>query len=121
MKRKLFTTTTLLFCVAVCFAVVADLTGKWTGTLKANEGSEFPVNYEFKVDGNKLTGTGSTPNGEVPIADGKITGDTFSFTVPYDGMDIKNTGKFYASGDSIGLDVDYNGNNLHAMLKRNDK
>ncbi len=70
MKRKIFTTTALVCCFMVCFAIVADLTGKWTGVLKTPDGNEFPINYTFKVDGDKLTGVGSSPNGDIAINDG---------------------------------------------------
>ena len=34
MNRKLFITTALVCSFMVCLAVLADLNGKWTGTLK---------------------------------------------------------------------------------------
>lgn len=121
MKRKFFSTTMLLCCFAVCFAMVGDLTGKWTGTLKTPDGNEFPLTYTFKADGDKLTGTASSPHGDLPFTDGKITGSDLSFTLSFDGMDIKNTGKFYPAADSIGMDIDFNGMKMHTTLKRSDK
>lgn len=119
MKRKIFTTAALVCCVAVCLAAaIADMTGKWTGSLVAPDGNTYPLNYTFKVDGTTLTGTGSTPEGEVAIANGKVDGDTFSFTIPVNGTDIKNSGKFYAAADSAGLDIDFNGMKFHSTLKR---
>ena len=119
MKRKIFKTTALVCCFMVCFAVVADLAGKWTGTLKAPDGNEYPLTYTFKTDGDKLTGIGSSPQGDVPLTDGKITSSTdFTFNVAVNGADIKNTGKYYPTGDSIGLDIDFNGMKFHATLKR---
>jgi hypothetical protein len=121
MKKKIFTTTALVCYFMVCFAIVADLTGKWTGTLKTPDGNEFPVNYTFKVDGDKLTGMGSSPSGDIQITDGKINGSDFSFIVSFNGTDIKNTGKFYAEADSVALDIDFNGMKMHSTLKRADK
>src|SRR5665213_1132053 len=101
MKRKIFTTTALMFCFVVCFAFVAtDLGGKWVTTVKGQDGNDFQLNYMFKVDGNKLTGTVTSPQGEIPISDGKINGDDFSFTISFNGTDIKSTGKYYAAADS---------------------
>jgi hypothetical protein len=121
MKRKVFTTTLLVCCFAVCLAAIADLTGKWAGTLKTPDGEEMPVNYTFKANGDKLTGNGASPDGDIPIKDGKINGADFSFTVTYNGTDIKNTGKFYAEADSVALDIDFNGTKMHTTLKRANK
>ena len=121
MKIKIFTTTALVCCFVVCFAIIADLSGKWTGSLHAPDGNDYPLNYNFKVDGDKLTGTGESQQGTVPITDGKVSGTDFSFTIDAGGVALKNTGKFYAEADSCGLDMDYNGIKMHATLKRGDK
>ena len=121
MKRKIFTTTALVCCFLVCFAIVADISGKWVANIKGQDGSEFQLNYLFKVDGDKLTGTITSPQGEMPITDGKENGSDFSFTVAVNGSDIKNTGKYYAAADSAGLDADFNGNKFHVQLKRDSK
>ncbi len=118
MKRKLITTAALLCCFMVCFAVVTDLTGKWSGSVHAPDGNDYPLKYNFKVDGDKLTGTGESQEGPVAITDCKIVGNDFSFTIPVGGVDIKNTCKFYPEADSIGMDIDYNGIKMHATLKR---
>jgi len=55
MKRKIFTTTALVCCIMVCFAIAADLAGKWTGTLKTPDGNEIPLTYVLKTDSGKLT------------------------------------------------------------------
>jgi hypothetical protein len=102
----------------VCLAAVTDLSGKWTATIKGQDGSDFQLNYLFKIDGNKLTGTVTSPQGEIPITDGTVNGSDFSFTVSVNGSDIKNVGKYYAAADSAGINVDFGGNNFHIPLKR---
>lgn len=122
MKRKIFTTAALVCCFMVCFAMVADLAGKWTGTIKTPDGQEFPLTYTFKTDSGKLTGIASSPQGDVPITDGKLISATdFTFSVAVNGDDIKHTGKFYPDADSVGMDIDFNGMKLHATLKRDAK
>ncbi|WPU96024.1 hypothetical protein SNE25_10885 [Mucilaginibacter sabulilitoris] len=116
MKRKIFTTTMLVGCFMVCLAAIADLNGKWSGKLVMGDGTEYPLLYNFKVDGDKLTGTALTPDGDVEIAGGKTDGTTFSFSVTTSGMDIPHTGKFY--GDSTGIDLEINGSKIHSVLKR---
>jgi hypothetical protein len=121
MKTKIFITMALVCCFIVCFAIVADLTGKWTGSVHAPDGNDYPLNYNLKVEGDKLTGTGDSQAGSVPITDGKVNGSDFSFTIDVGGVAVKNTGKFYAAADSCGLDVDYNGTIMHSTLKRSAK
>lgn len=118
MKKRLFSTIALV-CGAflICLAVVADLTGKWAGALKTPNG-DIPIKYTFKVEGEALTGTADGPQGAIPITDGKISGNNFVFNIAVNNMVLKNVGKFY--GDSITIDIDFQGANLHGMLKRAD-
>jgi len=119
MKRKIFTTAALVCCIMVCFAIAANLAGKWTGTLKTPDGNEFPLTYTFKTDSGKLTGIASSPQGDVAITEGKlITATDFTFNLSVNGSDIKHTGKFYPDADSIGMDIDFMGNKMHTTLKR---
>ena len=117
MKRKLFYPIALV-CGFLVFAafVFADLSGKWTGVIKTPDGNDLQVSYNFKVDGDKLTGTAESPAGQVTVDDGKVTGDTFSFKVTVDGNDYPHSGKVYA--DSCGLDIDFGGQKIHTTLKR---
>jgi len=115
MKRK-FLTPLALACLVFIMAVVADLTGKWVGVIKTPDGNELQVTYNFKADGDKLSGTAESPAGVVSIDNGKITGDTFSFKVTVDGNDYPHTGKMYT--DSCGVDIDFGGAKVHTTIKR---
>jgi hypothetical protein len=119
MKRKFFTTVALVCCFMVCLAVVADLTGKWTGIIKIPDGTEIPVTYNFKADGDKLTGTAESPQGQGSIDEGKIKGDSINFKVTIAGETYPHKGKMYA--DSCGLDIEAQGGVLHVTVKRADK
>ena len=117
MKRKLFNPIALTCCFIVFAAFVfADLSGKWACSIRTPDGSDLPITYSFKVDGDKLTGTAEIPQGQFTIDDGKINGDTFTFKVNVEGNDYPHTGKIYA--DSCGLDIDFSGQKIHATLKR---
>jgi hypothetical protein len=116
MKRKFLILAVLIACAVFIMAVVADLTGKWKGVIKTPDGNELPVTYNFKADGDKLTGTAESPAGTVSIDNGKITGDTFSFKVTVDGTDYPHKGKMYA--DSCGIDIDFGGATIHTTVKR---
>ncbi|HTI58294.1 hypothetical protein [Mucilaginibacter sp.] len=116
MKRKFLITSALLSCIIFVMAVIADLNGKWKGTLHTPDGNELQVVYNFKVDGDKLGGTAESPAGVVSIDDGTITGDTFKFKVTVDGNDYPHKGKMYA--DSCGIDIDFGGSTVHATVVR---
>jgi len=100
----------LLLCTLigalVCVALAVDVTGKWTAQVPGRDGQAREMTFTFKQDGDKLTGTQSGFRGQdLPIADGKVTGDTLSFTVTaeFGGNSIKwnYTGKI--AGDEIQL------------------
>lgn len=119
MKKKFLTTTALLFCFVLCFAIIADLTGKWSGVITTPDGQQIAVTYNFKVDGNTVTGTADSPQGSVPIDNGKINGNDFSFSVTVGGNEYPHTGKLYT--DSCGMDIDLGGQKAHFTIKRADK
>ncbi|MDB5003097.1 MAG: hypothetical protein JWQ34_1322 [Mucilaginibacter sp.] len=118
MKRNILTAALLLCSVLICFAAaITDLTGKWKGSVKMADGNEFPLTYNFKVDGQKITGSVLSPQGELPIYDGKISSDKdFTFKVDVNDNPVPNVGKFY--GDSVTVVADLDGQKLHATLKR---
>jgi hypothetical protein len=80
-----------MILLALCVpAFAADVDGKWTGTVEGMNGP-MNVNFTFKADGEKLTGTTTGIDGsDVAIADGKITPDgknvTFKVTLDFGGM-----------------------------------
>lgn len=79
--------------------LMGDLNGSWLGKVKTPDGNEIDVTYNFKVNGDKLTGAVVTQWGESPIVDGKIKGDEYSFTQHFNDMQFMHSGK--VSGDSI--------------------
>ena len=62
-------------------AFAADVTGKWTAQVPARDGQTREATFTFKAEGDKLTGTMSGQQGDRPISEGKISGDTVSFVV----------------------------------------
>jgi hypothetical protein len=93
--------------------LAADVNGKWTATVESPRGTQT-ITFTFAVDGAKLTGTVTTPRGDMPISDGNIDGVNLSFatvmsrdgnefkllyTGKIDGDTIKFTRKFGAAGD----------------------
>lgn len=84
-------------------ATPAELTGKWAGKL-----GMFDATFNLKAEGDKLTGTLSTQMGENQISNGKITGNTFSFTLSINGNEILHQGKL--EGNQLIVDTEFGGN-----------
>jgi hypothetical protein len=118
MKRKIFITTLLLSCCAICFAIVADLNGKWSAVFNAPDGNQYPLTYTVKVDGDKLTGTLDAAGMSVPIDNGMVKGDSIKFSVTVQGTEYVHKGKYYAAGDSVAVDVTFEGNKGHNVWTR---
>ncbi len=79
MKRLL--TVTLFVLLAAVVAFGADVAGTWKASMPGREGATMEVTFNFKVDGEKLTGTMTTQMGDTEISDGKVAGDTITFKV----------------------------------------
>jgi hypothetical protein len=101
MRRIL--TTGLLCGLLALTALAADITGKWTAQVPGRGGQTREATFNFKVDGNTLTGTVSSPRGDMPISDGQINGDQISFnqTMEFNGNTMKIVYKGTVSGDEI--------------------
>jgi len=82
----------------------ADLNGKWKGTLQSPDGP-VEIVFDFAVNGQTLTGTVLTPGSTTgaKIDDGKIQGDTtsFSFTTQYQGSPLKLLCKTQPAEDGL--------------------
>jgi hypothetical protein len=73
----------LLLAASLAAAPTTDISGKWGGrTFMAPSGSEtpLPITLTFKVEGDKLTGALSSPRGNYEIIEGKIGGDSVTFS-----------------------------------------
>ena len=88
-------------------AWAADINGKWKADYQSPDGTARTTTFTFKVDGDKLTGTAASAQGEVQIQDGKVSGDAISFFLVrnFGGNDVKIIYKGKAAGDEIKLTV----------------
>lgn len=103
MMNKLIAVLTLLLAVSIG-AMAADVTGKWTAQVPGRSGQTRNATFTFKVNGDNLTGTMTGGQGqEIAIADGKVSGDTLSFTVTIErgGNSIKQSYTGKVVGDEI--------------------
>ncbi len=84
-------------------ASAADVSGQWTAEVPGRQGQTQTMTFTFKVEGEKLTGSISTPAGESPISEGIVKGDELSFTqvLEFAGNQMKVLYKGKVSGDQI--------------------
>ena len=106
MNRRSFTFAAagiLLFLGASSLQAATDVTGKWTAKFDTQIG-EQSYTYEFVVKGTALTGKAESNLGKAEIKNGKVDGDTVTFTevLTFQDMtiDINYTGKV-VSNDQI--------------------
>jgi hypothetical protein len=100
---RLLTVLTLLVSLFAALAMAADVTGAWKAQVPGRDGQTREMTLTFKVDGATLTGSISSPGGEIAISDGKISGDDISFTVvrKFGDNEVKVLYKGKVSGDTI--------------------
>ena len=101
MKSRVMLFVLLLTLAGAVFA--GDITGKWTAQVPGREGALRETTFNFKVDGDKLTGTVSGRQNDNPISDGKVKGDEISFTVKmsFGGNDVVLNYKGKVAGEEI--------------------
>ncbi|HWD00197.1 MAG TPA: hypothetical protein VG456_25735 [Candidatus Sulfopaludibacter sp.] len=106
MKRLIVTM--IVFAIA---AFAADISGNWKGTAEGPQGN-LERSFVFKVDGTKLTGeTTSQMLGKSTITDGKVEGDTITFTITATMQDnqVKLSYKGKVTADGIELSSEMQG------------
>jgi len=119
-SKKLLSTAALVCCFMLCMAAaIADITGTWKGTANGPDGQPIDLTYNIKGDGDKLTGTGEANGNTVSLDEGKVAGNEITFKVTNsDGVIIPHKGRYFPEGDSISMNLDFNGMAFHVQLKR---
>ncbi len=97
-------------------ALAADVSGKWRAEFNTPDGTQRVNTFTFKVDGDKLTGAVAGTQDETAIKDGKVSGDSISFTAERPFGTFTYKGKI--SGDEIKFTVQFNDNNFDMTAKR---
>jgi hypothetical protein len=105
MKYRVVILSAILVLAAVGLALAANVDGKWVAQVPGQGGNTREVTFNFKAEGDKLTGTMSGRPGQpdVQITDGTVKGDDISFTqtVNAQGNTLKLVYKGKVSGDEI--------------------
>jgi hypothetical protein len=98
MRRVLFA---LVMMIGLAVpALAADVTGKWVGNVETPNGP-LELTYEFKSEGETLTGTVASSMGSLPLNKGKIAGDTLTYEVAIENSVITHEARINAAGDEI--------------------
>jgi hypothetical protein len=89
--------------MTAALALGADVSGKWVASVQGRDGQAREVTYNFKSDGDTLTGTVAGPRGDMEISDGKIDGDKISFKtkVEFNGNAMVMVYQGVVNGDEI--------------------
>ncbi len=109
-----------MFLFSALAAFAADITGNWKATAEGPNGA-MERTFTFKQDGSKLTGeTVSSLLGKSAINDGKVEGDSVTFTITAefggDTITVKYTGKI--AGDEIKFQSEAAGNTFDWTAKK---
>ncbi len=101
MKNRFLTVLAISLLATAGFA--ADITGKWTAEVPGRGGQTRTTNFDFKVEGEKLTGTITGMQGDMPISDGTVKGDDIAFVVVmnFNGNEMKLMHKGKVTGEVI--------------------
>ena len=92
-------------CCALLLSAIAlaqGVNGKWTAAIDTQVGMQN-YTYDFKLDGDKLTGTAKSQMSGSAITEGAVKGNNISFveTLTYQDMTIRVTYTGTLSGDEI--------------------
>ena len=92
------------------------MAGAWESTFKSETGEDMPLKFDFKLDGDKLTGSVKSAQGDGEISNGKINGKDISFDVNFQGNTVTHKGSL--EGSQIKLKVEGFGTAWELTLKR---
>lgn len=116
MKKKLLLSCFFTLSLSFLFAQSNNVTGHWTGEIM----NQYKVTYDFVAKGDSLTGKDTHYDGSVSdITNGKVMGDSISFSVPIQGQVTPVTGKLH--GDTLSLFLTVQGYDLSVDMKKSEE
>ncbi len=114
MSRLLYLSLAIL--LTACLGYAQDINGKWK-TLMETPNGPMDMMFTFKTSGDTVNGSVEGQMGEMPISNGKLNGNTFSFDVSFNEWTISHM--CTAMGDSILMKVPgMQGDTMSMVLKR---
>ncbi len=98
MRKKIFLLAIFL-TIGIGFCNAAKIDGKW----KTSMNGQMELTFTFKVEGDKITGTVTSDMGILPVINGKVKGNDFTFDVDMEGSIIGHACKL--DGEVIKMKV----------------
>jgi len=107
----------------VSLSLAADVNGKWKADFQGPDGVTRTSNFEFKADGEKLSGKMTSPRGDADISEGAVKGDDVSFAVvrKFNDQEFKISYKGKISGDIIVFKVQFGDQGEFEITAKRDK
>jgi hypothetical protein len=103
----MFVRIALLLSLTAGLVSAAELSGIWTGLAPGRKDTKQDVAFQFKMNGETLTGTLFGDEFDLPIEEASVTGQQFRFSVTttnyYSGSKLKFLYTGTIDGDSIEL------------------
>ena len=91
MTMKKFFISSILVLMSTTFAFASGIEGKWKATVDTDYGPwEFTLAY--KVDGDKLSGSFSSAEGDASFTDGVVKGNEFEYKIGANGDSYTHEG-----------------------------
>lgn len=118
--KRFIQTITMPVLLALAGAAHADVDGRWAGALSTPNG-DMAIEFVFEEDGGMVTGTSTGPDGAtLAINDGKLEGDTLTFSVNVDmmGTPAAFLHKGVVKGDAIDMTIEAFGMPMSFSLTR---
>ena len=98
---------TILLVGSLAATPAADISGKWaaeTFMSASGDSTPMPTTFTFAVEGDTVTGKVSSSAGDFDIQDGKIDGNSITFTIQVSGG---TTFKMYYDGRVVDEGLDF--------------
>ena len=104
MRSRIVLLTACFVLAGLAMAYAAAIDGKWVAQVPGRQGTQ-ETTFNFKAEGDKLTGTVVNPRGETPISDGTIKGNDVAFSTKLStpNGDFKLNYKGTLAGDELKL------------------
>lgn len=104
-----------ILLLAALAAFAEGAAGKWKATFQGQNGP-MEVLFNFQVNEGKLTGSVTTPQGDLPVVDGKVDGPNLTFTLQHDEVKITNSATI--AGDEMKIKGHMNDRDFELTAKR---
>lgn len=98
----------LLLLIFTACLYAAGVDGIWTGQTPGRNGEVQDVSFQFRLNGNTLTGKMFGDEFDLPIEEGSTTGDQIKFTITTTNYYNGNKTKFVYTGKIRGDEIELN-------------